>query len=86
MTMETSPEVRKVQVPQLGCVAFVAGHLALRTEGCQMDTSMDTMWMLYRYYMMLYRYYRLYIYIIMYIYMYLWMLYGYNLDVALVYS
>ena len=24
------PEVRQVSVPQLGCVAFVAGHLALR--------------------------------------------------------
>ena len=24
-------QVRRVQVPQLGCVAFVAGHLALRT-------------------------------------------------------
>ena len=70
MTMETSPEVRKVQVPQLGCVAFVAGHLALRTEGCQMDTSMDTMWMLYRYYMVLYRYYRLYIYYYVYIYVF----------------
>ena len=31
MTMATSSQVRKVQVPQLGCVAFVAGHLALRT-------------------------------------------------------
>lgn len=26
-------QVRRVQVPQLGCVAFVAGHLALRTGG-----------------------------------------------------